>query len=238
MTRFHIINLGITKVYLLESPGGYLLIDTGYPNDFYKFLKAMKRIDVAISEIQYLLLTHHHDDHAGFSSKLVKDTGCKLMVHSEALSYLSEGRSEDISKPLNSCINLVFSVFSLYHGEYKFPPLTVKEDYIVISGDDNEILKNIGIDGKILHTPGHTHDSISVILSDGTAFVGDAAMNILSFCKIKYRPIYIQDIDTVYKSWKKLINHGAKRIFPAHGENFPVEKLQSTLNHFHNQVKK
>ena len=50
---------------------------------------------------------------------------------------------------------------------------------IIIEGDNDEFLKGIGIDGVILHTPGHTRDSISVLLSDGSAFVGDAAMNFL-----------------------------------------------------------
>jgi glyoxylase-like metal-dependent hydrolase (beta-lactamase superfamily II) len=53
---------------------------------------------------------------------------------------------------------------------------------MVVSSDDFDLLKNIGIEGKILYTPGHLRDSISVVLSDGNAFVGDAAMNFLNFC--------------------------------------------------------
>jgi glyoxylase-like metal-dependent hydrolase (beta-lactamase superfamily II) len=95
----------------------------------------------------------------------------------------------------------------------------------VSTSDDAQVLKTIGIDGKILHTPGHTYDSISVLLSDGRAIVGDAAMNILSFCQIKYRPILLQDMDWVFESWRKLIEHGARHIYPARGNDFPAPKL-------------
>ena len=54
--------------------------------------------------------------------------------------------------------------------------MITKKDYIV-EGDNYEVLKEIGIDRTIFYTPGHTDDSISVVLSYGRAFVGDAAMN-------------------------------------------------------------
>ena len=38
------LDLGITKIYLLKCNGGYLLIDTGYENDYPKFIKQLKKI--------------------------------------------------------------------------------------------------------------------------------------------------------------------------------------------------
>lgn len=222
---FYRLNLGITKCYLLECSRGYLLIDTAYPGDYEKFMKAIEKLGVGLSTIQYLLLTHHHDDHAGFAARLVEQTGCKVIVHQDAILPLRKGQSEDTMEPINHCIKVVFSLFEIIHREFKYPPLAVTDKDIVISGDDFDLLKSIGIDGKILHTPGHTKDSISVVLSDGNSFVGDAAMNFLNFCYIKYRPIYVEDIDLVFESWQKLTEHGAERIYPAHGSPFSAEKL-------------
>ncbi|MHC4604958.1 MAG: MBL fold metallo-hydrolase, partial [Planctomycetota bacterium] len=89
----------------------------------------------------------------------------------------------------------------------------------------DNLLKGIGIDGVILHTPGHTSDSISVLLSDGSAFVGDAAMNFLRGTGVGHRPIYIEDINTVYESWRKLRERGARVIYPSHGRPFSATKL-------------
>ncbi|MHC1685230.1 MAG: MBL fold metallo-hydrolase [Clostridiaceae bacterium] len=226
MSKFYCLNLGITKCYLLKCIEGYLLIDTGYYTDYEKFNKQLEKINIKESEIKYLLLTHHHDDHAGFVAKLVEKTDCKVITHQNAIANLKEGRSEHYSKPVNNRIKFVFSIFGLFHRKFEFPSVNIKEGDIVISKDESEVLKGIGIDGRILYTPGHTKDSISVVLSDGSAFVGDAAMNFLKFCGIKYRPIYIYDIDEVYKSWARLKEEGVKVVYPAHGNPFDISKLK------------
>lgn len=231
----HRINVGVTKCYLLRCQDGYLLIDTSYRGDFDKLKVALTKLGVALADIRYLLLTHHHDDHAGFAAQLVAQTGCRVIVHEDAVPYLKAGKAENTSRPLNGCIKLVFSIFSLFHREFSYPPLTLTEQDIVVSGDDDNVLRSIGIDGMVLHTPGHTEDSISVLLADGTVFAGDVAMNFLNFCRIKYRPIYVQDIDLVFESWRKLIDHGAKKIYPAHGEPFSADKLVFYGNKFKEQ---
>ena len=229
---FYRLNLGITKCYLLECSRGYLLIDTAYPKDYVKFMKAIDRLGIGLDKIRYLLLTHHHDDHAGFAARLVERTGCKAIVHQDAILPLRKGQSEDTIAPVNHCIRAIFSLFRVIHREFNYPPLALTQEDRIISGDDFDLLKDIGIDGKILHTPGHSRDSMSVVLSDGSAFVGDAAMNFLNFCCIRYRPIFIDDIDLVFESWQKLTEHRAERIYPAHGDPFSVEKLTRYRNKF------
>ena len=223
--RFFRLDLGITKCYLLECVGGYLQIDTAYPSSYRRYRKAIGTLGIDLNQIRYLLLTHHHDDHAGFAARLVEETGCVPVFHQEALVPLSLGKSEETMRPVNRCINAVFSIFKMVHREFSYPPLAVSENSILVSGDNFDLLTGMGIDGKILHTPGHSEDSISVVLSDGTAFVGDVAMNFLNFCRIRYRPIFIEDIDSVFASWRKLTDRGAQWIYPAHGRPFSADKL-------------
>ena len=92
-------------------------------------------------------------------------------------------------------------------------------------GDDYDLLKSLGVDGKILYTPGHSQDSISVILSNGRAFVGDVAMNFLRLTGIGHHPIFIEDINMVHGSWQRLIEQGGKRIYPSHGKPFSAQEL-------------
>jgi len=221
----HSVKLGWTQCFLLKCTGGYLLIDTDYPKYYRRFERKLANLGIAISDIKYLLLTHHHDDHAGFATELVRRTGCRVIAHRNAVSALEEGKSEETSKPVNRRIRIVFSFYTLFHKEFKFPPLRLSERDIVIECDNDSLLKGIGIDGVILHTPGHTRDSISVLLSDGSAFVGDAAMNFLRWTGVGHRPIYIEDIDTVYESWRKLRERGARVIYPSHGRLFSATEL-------------
>jgi glyoxylase-like metal-dependent hydrolase (beta-lactamase superfamily II) len=223
--RVYSVKLGWTRCYLLKCTGGYLLIDTYYPGYYAQFEKKLARLGIAISDIKCLLLTHHHDDHAGFAAELVRRTGCRVIAHRNAVSSLEEGKSEETIKPVNRRIQIVFSFYMLFHKEFNFPPVRLAEKDILIEGDNDSLLIGIGIDGVILHTPGHTRDSISVLLSDGSAFVGDAAMNFLRWTGVGHRPIYIEDINTVYESWRKLRERGARVIYPAHGRYFSATKL-------------
>jgi glyoxylase-like metal-dependent hydrolase (beta-lactamase superfamily II) len=38
-------------------------------------------------------------------------------------------------------------------------------------------LANMGIPGRVIHTPGHTAGSVSLLLDTGEVFAGDMAMN-------------------------------------------------------------
>jgi glyoxylase-like metal-dependent hydrolase (beta-lactamase superfamily II) len=221
----HSLKLGWTQCFLLKCTGGYLLIDTDYPKHYRRFEKKLANLGIATSDIKYLLLTHHHDDHAGFAAELVRSTGCRVIAHSNAVSPLKQGKSEETIKPVNRRIQIVFTLYTLFHKDFKFPPLTPTERDFVIEGDNDTLLKGVGIDGAILHTPGHTRDSISVLLSDGSAFVGDAAMNFLRWTGVGHRPIYIEDINTVYESWRKLRERGARVIYPSHGRPFSATEL-------------
>ncbi len=220
------VKLGWTRCFLLKCTGGYLLIDTDYEKYYALFEKKLASLGIATSDIKYMLLTHHHDDHAGFAAELVRRTGCRVIAHHNAVSALQQGKSEDAcGKPVNRRIQIVFSFYMLLHKEFKFPPVRLAEKDILIEGDNDTVLKGIGIDGIILHTPGHTRDSVSVLLSDGSAFVGDAAMNFLRWTGVGHRPIYIEDINAVYESWRKLRERGARVIYPAHGRPFSATKL-------------
>jgi hydroxyacylglutathione hydrolase len=229
--KVYSVKLGWTRCFLLKYTGGYLLIDTDYERYYALFEKKLARLGIVTSDIKYLLLTHHHDDHAGFAAELVRRTGCKVIAHCNAVLPLKQGKNEDAGiKPANRRLRIVLSFYwtfyRLFHEEWNFPPLSLTERDILIEGDNDSFLKGIGIDGVILHTPGHSRDSISVLLSDGSAFVGDAAMNFLRWTGVGHRPIYIEDINIVYESWRKLRERGAKVIYPAHGRPFSAAKLE------------
>lgn len=231
MNNIQTVRVSFTNSFLLKCKGGYLLIDTGFPGEYDLFLKKLSKININISDIRYLLLTHYHDDHAGFAAEVVRDSGAKIITHKNAVPLLEKGEELiDRDKFLNSCVKFIIQMHAkLSHRKQQCTPIKASKDDYILDGDNLELLKEIGIDGKILYTPGHTDDSISVLLSDGSAIVGDAAMNFLNICHTKYRPIYAEDYAEVYKSWEKLINYKAKIIYPAHGGPFDVKKLELQL---------
>jgi glyoxylase-like metal-dependent hydrolase (beta-lactamase superfamily II) len=213
---------------LIKCTEGYLLLDTSFPEYYGNFIEELNRIKVDVSEIKYLLLTHYHDDHTGFAAKLKENTGCIIIAHENAFEPLKNGSglAASSSHPLNTRVKTTMMIYNkLKRRDFKISPVILDNRDIIIDSEKSDILRQFGIDGMILYTPGHTNDSISVILDNGVAFVGDVCMNFLNFCGIKYRPIWLYDMNLVFKSWQKIIEHGAKIIYPAHGKPFSVDKL-------------
>ncbi|MGO9387097.1 MAG: hypothetical protein ACLPWD_03510, partial [Methanobacterium sp.] len=127
-------------------------------------------------------------------------------------------------------IMLTLKKFISKDSNLKFPPYKLRENDIQVNGDT--VLEDIGImlNGRIIETPGHTIDSISVIFNDGTSIVGDAAANMLQFAGTKYCVIFITDIKEYYKSWREIISSNAQQIYPAHGKPFPVDELKKNID--------
>jgi len=218
--------MGPTNCFLIKIRDGYLAIDTSFADYYEKFLKSLVKREIDPSEIRYLLLTHHHDDHTGFAAQLKEKNSCRIIVHEKAVVALKTGEMISMNKPLNRRVAITMAIFNkIKHRNFKIRPIFFTDEDIIITGDDSEILTEIGIEGKIICTPGHTVDSISVILANGDAFVGDVCMNFLNFCGIHYRPIWLYDPGLVFRSWRKIIENGARTIYPAHGKPFTVEDL-------------
>ena len=79
------------------------------------------------------------------------------------------------------------------------------------------------LNGKILFTPGHTADSVSLLV-EGNLFCGDAAMN--GFPSARRLIIWIENLGDFQESWETLIGAGADMIYPAHGKPFGVSDLE------------
>lgn len=229
------LNLGINSSFLLKYSEGYLLIDTSFPNDYEKLKEKIKSIPVEISDINYILLTHYHHDHSGSAAMLREDADARIIAHENAIPWLAKGDGTVLASWVNLRINIIFSINEFLSKSVKdtsFPPLQMGNNDIIISGDDNETLRDMGIPGKILCTPGHSNDSISVVLDDGRAFIGDIAVDFPKFLGTYYRAALIEDSTQMLESWQKIINAGAETLYPAHGPSFDVGGLISAIKKF------
>lgn len=238
--KFIKLDSGKTNSYLIKGDNGYLLIDTGYEAHYSGFLKEITEHDIKLQEINYLLLTHHHDDHSGFVKKILNDCELKIIAHDNAENLLRKGENDKTNGGgiINRKMYFVFkfgqwfipNLFNL-----TFPPLKLREKDILVNKDDNEILKRIGINGDILFTPGHTIDSISLLMFEGSLFCGDLAANLPAWLDIKYCPPFVTDLEILYQSWQKIIGSRAKKVYPSHGQPFEVEKLREYMNDYKNE---
>ena len=206
-------------------------MDTSYENQYNKFIKELRKFNISLKDIRYLLLTHHHSDHTGFAYKILKNSEVILITHKESLPFLKNGKSGlvDICDKYGKTLKWVFNTYSKIHRvNNKYVPIKHK-NIIVLNGDNDEILEEIGINGKIIYTPGHTDGSISILLDNGDAIVGYLIMNIMPVKK-KFFPIVISDYKKLLSSWLKVMKSNVKRIYHSHGKMILVNDFEKFYN--------
>ena len=218
------IDLGFDQCYVLKSLG-VIVVDAGAPNKGKNFTDGLKRAFVNPHDIQLVVITHGHWDHVGSAKEIKGITGAKLAMHQLDASGLEES-----PLPLSPGVTPWGRVFNKIH-ELFIPLITISPVKVdVLLGDEGMSLTECGIPGKVIHTPGHTAGSVSVLLDTGDAFVGDLAMNRFPLCLFPGLPIFADDFDAVLTSWKVLLAHGARTVYPAHGKPFPAEIIRRAIS--------
>ncbi len=197
-----IVNVGYrsTNYWVVSSGTSRLLVDLGWPGTMGQMLANLRRMDVPLDEIKFGLATHYHIDHAGLAQEL-KQLGVRLLV-------------------MDAQVNAIPTMKKWTKPQDKYIDIDVHDNIVASFAESRSVLQQIGIKGKIVHTPGHSNDSVSLLLDDGRVFTGDLT-----------RSDYADDCnsDTVTASWRRLRELGGAQVYPAHGPTHPIaeELLQS-----------
>lgn len=222
-TRIIPVQLGITHCYLIQDRG-LILVDCGPRNQVQSFLKQLDQMGYHPSDIKLILLTHGHFDHIGSATEIKAISGAPLAMHVGDAEPVEQGVAIPV-QGISSWGRVVAAFSGLAAGLSAINPLSID----IKLGDDAVSLEPYGIPGRILHTPGHTRGSVSVLLEDGQAFVGDLAMNM---APLRFSPglsIFGYDAGAVKASCARLLGLGAKVIYPSHGMPFSAEVLRRVL---------
>ncbi len=193
----NILNIGYnsTNYYLLEPDTSGLLIDVGWPGTLPKLLSILKRKGIPFPKIRYLLCTHYHPDHAGLAQEM-KEQGVQLIViDSQVASIPVLGR---YMKPSNH-----------------YREISLAGNINLNVDESRRFLRSMEVSGEIISMPGHSDDSVALVLDDGIAFTGDLPTPMAATEAAR---------DQVERSWAKIRSLRVKTIYPAHGRVHPIGK--------------
>jgi glyoxylase-like metal-dependent hydrolase (beta-lactamase superfamily II) len=217
---FHEIALGPAKAYLIKGRSGYILVDAGSKSKVDLFFNSLRNFGIRSRDIGLIIITHVHFDHVGGLAVIKDACQCPVLVHETEAVPLE--KAQILIPPPARALGRFLGYLShkMIHIDPSFtavkPEITIKDEYA---------LNDYGIDGSVYWTPGHTSGSLSVIMRNGEAFVGDLAANYF----MTVFPLFANDRNEILTSWKKIIDRGAKVIHPSHGRQFGINKLSSEL---------
>jgi endoribonuclease LACTB2 len=198
MPSLSIVNVGYrsTNYWVISAGRSRVLVDLGWPGTMGTMRANLGRADIPLQEIRYALATHYHIDHAGLAQDL-KDAGVPLLVIDVQVPFIPLMKRH--IKPQD-----------------QFTDISLHGNVVISISETRALLDRLGIAGQILHTPGHSEDSVSVLLDDGPVFTGDLT---------DPRMVGAENPDVVRASWQLLKDRGATHVHAGHGPVRPLPPL-------------
>ena len=208
----------ISNSYLLlgDKP---VLVDTGSPGDLKRILAALKARDIEPGKIALILLTHGHGDHAGCAAELKRLTGAPIALHTADASLARAGRNGVLA--VQDILGRVMRPFIDEEFEPFEPDLLFEEGIL---------LEPYGLRGKVLPTPGHTPGSVSVVLANGEALIGDVLRGSLVWPNKAREHYFCNNPERNLRSIVRLAREGLMRCHPGNFGSFPGSELGRFLS--------
>jgi len=211
--RIHSLTLGMAQAYLIESSEGLVLLDAGSPGHELKVINMMEVLER--SDLRLIFITHAHLDHYGSAAALRRLTGAPIAIHKEDAEAMADGDTQlGISRGRGKLLPPVFRLVQRFINIEPTSP-----DIVMSDGDS---IEKYGLAARLLHTPGHTAGSSSLIVSEKIAFVGDLMTN---RDRPRLQRLYAQDWSGLAESLNRLQKQDPNLVYPGHGKK-PISNLE------------
>lgn len=158
-------NLSSVNCYLYDNGNSLSLIDAGLKKtNFIEFFnETLRQLQLSITDIDQILLTHHHDDHTGLINEVLSIKDIPVYAHHKALPRIHFDESYLQNKITffkriyeeYGCLEIVSERFKTMEQTYdNREQLRIQTTALPLhNGDEIEGM-------KVMEVPGHSPDSI------------------------------------------------------------------------------
>jgi glyoxylase-like metal-dependent hydrolase (beta-lactamase superfamily II) len=218
--------LSTLNAYVIKSEAGAILIDTGWNTDqaYQALISQLRGINLTVSDLKIIVLTHFHPDHIGLIDRLSEDSPAIFIQHAAEHDLIKQRRQETnknlnemetwlvqngMPPRLNSEMNdLTAAIFSLGNNGAK---------YRLVKG--GETLSFGRFNFEIVWTPGHSPGMICLYEPEhGLLFSAD---HVLAHTTPNIS-LFIRDGGNPLGDYLDSLNHVAglplNLCLPAHGD--------------------
>ncbi|WP_051313119.1 MBL fold metallo-hydrolase [Sporocytophaga myxococcoides] len=207
---------GLINCFLIKGDHKHVLVDTGVPGSEHRIFRQLEEHNIDKADIGLIIITHGHIDHFGSAAQLKKLLNVPILAHQSDLEAYTSGKADITTlKPNNP-------QWKLFKAMIKDQRARAFQPDILMKDDTDFSISNWGIRGKVIHTPGHTPGSISIILDNGEAIIMDMLATgillggIMLNSRIKHPPFH-DDLRQLKSSFEKVISENGSRYYLGHG---------------------
>ena len=212
------------NVFLIRDGGEAALVDAGFSDDesFNKRTEMLR--ELGVDRVKYIIITHHHYDHASGAHRLREATGAQIVVHEdeEPLLLNPELDTGDVEIPEDQ------KEARERAKQWRLEAAKATPDVRVRDGD---VLEVASLRLRCVHAPGHTAGHLCILLEDdGLLFAGD---NVLGVGTAAISPPPHGDMAEYIRSLRKMQALEASLLAPGHGPlvKEPHRKIQELIDH-------
>ncbi|MFZ5896418.1 MAG: MBL fold metallo-hydrolase [Myxococcota bacterium] len=225
-----ILPLHIVNAHILIGGQGCVLVDAGLPGSEKKFEHLLRKHGLAWGDVRLIVVTHAHVDHAGSAARLRELSGAPIAAHVGDLPHYLQ------KEPMTFCsTGGTAPLFLSSTGLIREPYVPFTPD-ILLDGDTPLALDPYGVPGHVQSTTGHTRGSLSVVLADGRALVGDLLASGLFIGGLipngrPRRPPFEDDPREVARQLERLLDAGSSEFYVGHGWPLTSEQVRRHVHH-------
>ena len=203
----------VANCYIIKAGDALFMVDAGVNFLRSSLKKTLKNAGCKPGDLKMVIITHGDYDHTGNAAYLQKKYGAKIAIHRSETGVVEWGDMLSSRKTKQGI------VFRMTLGVLKWLVFRkVKPDIFVGEGDD---LSQYGLDGRVVHIPGHSIGSIGILTKEGDFFCGDLMTN----SGKPEKNTLVDDTTEMDASIEKLKALGIKTVYPGHGKPFKMEEF-------------
>jgi len=208
-----ILPFGMLNAFLICRNNRAILVDTGLPNSEAKIEKALNKNGLDWSNIKLIVLTHAHIDHAGSAVAVQALSSAPIVAHELEIPYC---RGEPPILRPTGIFGRAFKKTGAIEQPFSYftPQISMTTNQLA--------LEEYGFPARLLHTPGHTPGSISVLLDGERVIAGDLVASgvLLGGIVLRNRPKsppFEEEPDLVATSLDQLLALECRKFYLGHG---------------------